>query len=182
MRHILSPGPAEDGQGRKTSHDTSANIISDELSFLLPLMRKYPKCYWIWNYRLWLLEQSTHCLPVVTGRQLWQRELALASKMLSLDSRNFHGWGYRRTVVNALESPELQTDGSENTLTEQEFNYTTKMINTNLSNFSAWHTRSKLIPKLLTERQADRVARRKFLDEGTKLFAMYQSLPLLICN
>ena len=102
--------------------------------------------------------------------------------MLSLDSRNFHGWGYRRTVVHALESPELQTDGSASTLTEQEFYYTTKMINTNLSNFSAWHTRSKLIPRLLTEKQADKVARRKFLDEGTALLAMHQSLPLLTYN
>ena len=102
--------------------------------------------------------------------------------MLSLDSRNFHGWGYRRTVVNALESPELQSDGSASTLTEQEFDYTTKMINTNLSNFSAWHTRSKLIPKVLTEKQADKVARRKFLDEGTILLAMYQSSPLLTHN
>ena len=98
--------------------------------------------------------------------------------MLSLDSRNFHGWGYRRTVVNALESPELQADGSASTLTEKEFNYTTKMINTNLSNFSAWHTRSKLIPKLLAEKQADKVARRKFLDEGTKLLAKHQSFVI----
>ena len=178
IRHILSARSGEDGRDFKTSHDDSVDIISDELSFLLPLMRKYPKCYWIWNYRLWLLEQSTHCLSVVTGRQLWQQELALASKMLSLDSRNFHGWGYRRTVVNALESPELQADGSASTLTEKEFNYTTKMINTNLSNFSAWHTRSKLIPKLLAEKQADKVARRKFLDEGTKLLAKHQSFVI----
>lgn len=150
----------------KEIHDNLVGIISDELSFLLPLMRKYPKCYWIWNYRLWLLEQSIHCLPVSAGRQLWQQELGLASKMLSLDSRNFHGWGYRRTVVRALESSELQTDGSASTLTEQEYEYTTKMINTNLSNFSAWHNRSKLIPKLLTERKADKTARRKLLDEG----------------
>ena len=182
MRHILFAGSGEDGQGFKTSHDASVDIISDELSFLLPLMRKYPKCYWIWNYRLWLLEQSTHYLLVISGRQLWQQELALASKMLSLDSRNFHGWGYRRTVVNALESPELQSDGPANTLTEQEFDYTTKMINTNLSNFSAWHTRSKLIPKVLTEKQADKVARREFLDEGTILLAAYQFAPLLTYN
>ncbi len=172
MRHILSAGLGEVGRDRKVIQDSPVNIISDELSFLLPLMRKYPKCYWIWNYRLWLLEQSTSYLPISARWQLWQQELALAGKMLSLDSRNFHGWGYRRTVVKALESPELQTDGSASTLTEQEFDYTTKMINTNLSNFSAWHTRSKLIPKLLIEKQADKVARRKFLDEGTKILSM----------
>ena len=90
----------------------------------------------------------------------------LASKMLSLDSRNFHGWGYRRTVVRALESPKISSSGCTDSLVEQEFEYTTKMINTNLSNFSAWHNRSKLIPRLLDERQTDKKARQKFLDEG----------------
>ncbi len=86
--------------------------------------------------------------------------------MLSLDSRNFHGWGYRRTVVSALESNTLQAEGSITDMTEPEFEYTTKMINSNLSNFSAWHYRSKLIPRLLGKRGADHQARRKFLDEG----------------
>ena len=54
-------------------------------------------------------------------------------------------------------------------MTEQEFEYTTKMINSNLSNFSAWHNRSKLIPRLLGERNADHKSRRKFLDEGRKI-------------
>jgi geranylgeranyl transferase type-2 subunit alpha len=71
--------------------------------------------------------------------------------MLSLDSRNFHGWGYRRTVIAALESNGLDqgkpgvTDVAGQSLVEEEFTYTTKMIETNLSNFSAWHNRSKLI-------------------------------------
>ena len=48
-------------------------------------------------------------------------------------------------------------------MAETEFAYTTKMINTNLSNFSAWHNRSKLIPRLLAERNAGASARRAFL-------------------
>jgi geranylgeranyl transferase type-2 subunit alpha len=51
-------------------------------------------------------------------------------------------------------------------MVESEFEYTTKMIKSNLSNFSAWHNRSKLIPRLLNERNADDIARQKFLDEG----------------
>ena len=86
--------------------------------------------------------------------------------MLSLDSRNFHGWGYRRSIVKALESKELGLQTKSETMTEPEFQYTTKMIESNLSNFSAWHHRSKLIPRLLDERQADNEARLKMLDSG----------------
>lgn len=85
-------------------------------------------------------------------------------KMLVKDSRNFHGWGYRRKVVAELESSKL--DGQS--MAETEFEYTTRMIHGDkgLSNFSAWHRRSKLIPRLLDERNADDTARRQFLDDG----------------
>jgi len=79
-------------------------------------------------------------------------------KMLSLDSRNFHGWGYRRTVVGELERLRRES------MVEAEFGYTTKMIQTNLSNFSAWHYRSQLISRLLEEREADSNERKKFFD------------------
>lgn len=151
---------------RSIGRDEVVNLIADELAFLFPLLRKFPKCYWIWNYRLWLLQESTSILPPSDARKFWQQELALAGKMLSLDSRNFQGWGYRRTVIAALESHVLSPEGDPNSMTEQEFDYTTKMISSNLSNFSAWHNRSQLIPRLLDERKADHEARRIFLDEG----------------
>lgn len=88
--------------------------------------------------------------------------MGLASKMLSKDRRNFHAWGYRRHVVEQLESPEL----GGVSMVESEFEYTTKMIKTDLSNFSAWHNRSKLIPRLLDERNADDTTRETFLNEG----------------
>lgn len=143
-----------------------ANLISDDLAFLIPLLRKFPKCYWIWKYRLWLLEETGRRLPPEMTRKFWHQELALVGKMLSLDSRNFHGWGYRRTVIAALSSDEFQGECLAKSLTEQEFDYTTKMINSNLSNFSAWHNRSKLIPRLLDEREADEAERRESLDTG----------------
>ncbi|KAL9132091.1 MAG: hypothetical protein Q9217_000127 [Psora testacea] len=159
---------ASDMGGTRSTKDTIV-LISNDLGFLIPLLRKFPKCYWIWNYRHWLLEESTLLLPASQARRLWEQELALAGKMLSQDSRNFHGWGYRRTVIAALENPGFRLDADSKSLTEQEFHYTTKMINTNLSNFSAWHNRSKLIPRLLEERQADDKARRNFLDEELEL-------------
>ena len=83
--------------------------------------------------------------------------------MLALDSRNFHGWGYRRNVVAEMERL------SGDSMVEREFEYTSKMIRTDLSNFSAWHCRSRLIPRLLEERGAGSEERRKLLDEEFEL-------------
>jgi geranylgeranyl transferase type-2 subunit alpha len=139
-------------------------LIKADLEFLFPIMVKFPKCYWLWNYRVWLLEQANERLEADVARQLWERELGLVGKMLVRDSRNFHGWGYRRRIVMELESQEL----NGKSMVETEFEYTTKMIHGDkgLSNFSAWHRRSKLIPRLLEERGANDAARRQFLDDG----------------
>jgi len=89
----------------------------------------------------------------------------LVGKMLSRDSRNFHGWGYRRIVVSSLESPALQGES----MSRAEFEYTKKMIGANLSNFSAWHNRTKLILKILDEENATDDERGKMLDEELDL-------------
>lgn len=129
----------------------------------MPLLMEFPKCYWIWNYRIWTLGQATKRLSVEKARRIWQEELGLVSKMLFRDRRNFHAWTYRRHVVEQLESPAL----AGSSLVESEFEYTTQMYLVDLSNFSAWHNRSQLIPRLLDERSADDEARKKFLDAGT---------------
>jgi geranylgeranyl transferase type-2 subunit alpha len=134
-------------------------------------MMKYPKCYWLWNYRTWLLQEANERLEPEIARQLWNRELILVGKMLVKDSRNFHGWGYRRKVVSEVESQKL----GGHSIVESEFEYTTKMIHGDkgLSNFSAWHRRSKLIPRLLDERKASDEARRQFLDDGSVSLVLY---------
>src|SRR5204862_3239927 len=119
-----------------------------------------PKCYWIWNYRVWLLQEATARLDPAMARRLWEEDLKLVSMMLVKDSRNFHGWRYRRIIIAELESPAL--DGTS--MVESEFEYTTKMIKSNLSNFSAWHNRICLIPRVLNERNANFEARRKMLN------------------
>ena len=179
IRQDSSDGDAGDpvDEGEKINNTSEAgdnnqdskilNIIQSDLSFLIPLLRKFPKCYWLWNYRLWLLSLATSTLPPSTSHTLWQHELALVGKMLTLDSRNFHGWGYRRTVVAALEKDQTITE--KKSMAEQEFDYTTKMIGSNLSNFSAWHNRSKLIPKMLDERKASKEERRELLDAELKM-------------
>ena len=83
-------------------------------------------------------------------------------KMLARDSRNFHGWRYRKIVVTSLESDALHG----RSMARQEFDYTTKMVSLNLSNFSAWHGRTKLIQRFLDEENASDNERRKMLDDG----------------
>ncbi|RQM04990.1 hypothetical protein DH86_00003711 [Scytalidium sp. 3C] len=152
--------PPSHGFQNHGKNGTTLKLIAADLEFLVPLLIQYPKCYWIWNYRLWLLDQAKERLDTATVKKFWQQEFGLVGKMLTRDSRNFHGWRYRRHIVAQLESAEL---GGES-MVEQEFEYTTKMTRANLSNFSAWHARSKLIPRLLNEREADDEARKKFLD------------------
>lgn len=140
-----------------------AMLVKEDLQFLIPLIKQYPKCYWIWNHRSWLLATATLHLPAQTALALWQGELALDSKMLALDSRNFHAWDYRRRIVEEIERL------GEKSLVEQEFAYTEKMIQSNLSNFSAWHNRSMLIPRVLEERTASAENRRELFDKEIEM-------------
>lgn len=152
------------GSDNETATHSITQLIINDLHFLIPLLRSFPKCYWIWNYRLWLLDEARRLLPLPEAREIWQQELALVGKMLTLDSRNFHGWGYRRFVVETLK--ELGTAEEATSMTQKEFEYATKMIGANLSNFSAWHYRTKLIQSLLDEQSASDDDRRRMLDDG----------------
>lgn len=96
------------------------------------------------------------------------------ANMLVMDNRNFHGWFYRRTIVAALESKFGKPDATTKSMTEEEFAYTTRMTEMSLSNFAAWHNRSKLIPKLLNERAAGNEERKEHLNHG--LFLQTQIL------
>ncbi|KAI0099114.1 hypothetical protein GGR51DRAFT_536101 [Nemania sp. FL0031] len=139
---------------------SDTDVLQSELVFIIPLLLEFPKCYWIWKYRKWLLEQAILRLPRPVASSVWEAELALAVKMLVKDRRNFHAWGYRRYLVARLESPALLG----RSLAEDEFAYTTRMIKGDLSNFSAWHNRSRLMLRVLDERRADDKARVAFLE------------------
>ncbi|KAJ4153321.1 hypothetical protein LMH87_009812 [Akanthomyces muscarius] len=147
--------------GNEVNISQCSETVRDELIFTVPLLMAHPKCYWIWNYRMWVLEQTTSLLFVEVAKSVWQEELELVGKMLDRDRRNYHAWAYRRYVVSHLESAELEG----RSMAESEFAYTTKMIKGDLSNFSAWHNRAQLIPRLLVEREADDSSRRAFLDQ-----------------
>ena len=160
--------PAEDAASHQETR--IQNTIISDLRFIVPLLMQYPKCYWIWNYRQWLLEEAEKRLDKAVVLKLWEEELGLVGKMLVRDERNFHGWSYRRFVVGrieALRSPE------EGTLVEQEFEYTETKIRAKLENFSALHYRATLLPRLLQERGADGATRRKMLQSELDLMETY---------
>jgi geranylgeranyl transferase type-2 subunit alpha len=161
---------------------SSGNLLEGDLQLTFVLLRKFPKCYWIWNHRDWLLRKGEELLGLDAACKLWSGELQLINKMLHADSRNFHAWGYRRFVVSQLErltpAPASlaapSTEDTSESLAEVEFAYTTKMIKANLSNFSAWHNRSQLIPRILNERNSDAKARRDLL--ASELSLIYEAV------
>jgi geranylgeranyl transferase type-2 subunit alpha len=159
-RDATSDTKQDEASAKSTGNDFA--VLQSELNFIVPLLQEWPKCYWIWNHRSWILQQAMKRLDVSRARGLWEMELVLDSKMLTKDRRNFHAWAYRRLVVEKLESPELNGQS----MVESEFEYTSRMIRVDLSNFSAWHNRSKLIPRLLLERHADDAARQTFFEQG----------------
>lgn len=110
-------------------------LLKGDLKFTESLLPSYSKVYWIWNHRRWVLSELTQ---FESSELVWGKELALTTKFLERDPRNFHGWSYRHWVV---------THSGISTL-ENEFAFTTAKINENFSNFSAWHRRSLIILQL----------------------------------
>jgi len=110
-------------------------ILEGELSLATTALMKNPKCYSAWHHRLWVLQRAGG--DTEGGRQLRLAELQLCSKMLALDARNFHCWNYRRAVAKLCDADP-----------QSEFAFTTEKINENFSNYSAWHYRTVLIPRL----------------------------------
>lgn len=64
----------------------------------------------------------------------------------SSDPYPVHAWNYRRYVLASLPVPRSETS---------ELTYTTRKIEANFSNFSAWHQRSKVLTSLWTAGKLD---------------------------
>lgn len=154
-----------------------AALLAEDLALTQESMRTHPKVYWLWNHRRWCLER----LP---GTDKWRKELALVDVMLGMDPRNFMGWNYRRYVVAALasalapgEAPAFPASLSSGALSaearaaqlalaQEELQYTLRKIEANFSNFSAWHYRSKLLPRVWDALGLDDAGRAAAREEG----------------
>ena len=124
--------------------ETIQAILDSELRFLENCLRVNPKSYSVWHHRCWVMEAS----PTPD----WLMEKQLCDQFLKYDERNcelmscdsnfiyhltVHCWDYRRYVA-----------GKANLSADEEFQFTSQKIEANFSNYSAWHYRSKLLPRI----------------------------------
>lgn len=147
---------------------------------VLQMLKRFPKCYWIWNHRYWCLAQLQE-----DNEANWKFELGIVLKLLELDSRNFHGWHYRRYVIENMEAQAkaVAKNDKDAVLAElkidlMDFQYTTEKINKNLSNFSAWHNRANLIRKIF--RELEEIGDLEALKEHEKLLDVFASPTALL--
>lgn len=107
-------------------------LLEKDLGLTEQCLRVNPKSYGSWHHRVWILDN----LP----QPDWKAELKLCTRYLELDERNFHCWDYRKTVAERSKVPDIS-----------EYQFTLEKIEANFSNYSAWHLRSKLLPKIFPD-------------------------------
>lgn len=138
---ILSPENISAWNSRKKLISLSLNnvnqdickILQEELLLTFEALKRNTKSYSTWFHRKWILQQ----FDLVTSID-WNKELELLSKLLDIDDRNFHAWGYRQWILS-----------KSNTSHQDKLSFTKKKISQNFSNYSAWHTRSKLLTEMM---------------------------------
>ena len=124
--------PSEDGgetDGGQADAADAAGVAGAEMELSERALRRNVKSYSAWYHRKWVIEEERMAPHVSLSV-----ELALVDKLLAVDSRNFHAWGYRRFVAQKLG----RSVGDE-------LQYTLEQIERNFSNYSAWHYRSVLM-------------------------------------
>jgi geranylgeranyl transferase type-2 subunit alpha len=149
------------------------DILNDDLAMTTKALKVHPKIYWIWNHRRWCLEHIPENPDSAESqswrRSTWERELFIVEKMLEADSRNCPSFlvpsihsltlgslfiivlacDYRRYVLASM--PVRRSEKAE-------LAYTTKRIEANFSNFSAWHQRTKVLSSLWANGEVDRTS------------------------
>lgn len=121
-REILLAMKGEDQESWEKS-------LTGEMTMVENCLMKNHKSYGAWHHRCWVMENFSS--------PPWTAELALCDKYLKVDERNFHCWDYRRFVVAGSDQQP-----------EDELKVSQHLIEHNLSNYSAWHYRSKLLPEV----------------------------------
>lgn len=127
--------------------DNIDELWRQELDLTTRALKLHPKAYPAWQHRLWLFDNRE--ISAKISKQMYataiNQERQLSSLMLSKDGRNFHGWAHRmrlRAIIQAR-SPEKTTQ-----LEEDELQFVEDKVNDDFANYSAWHHRSVLLPRI----------------------------------
>ncbi|XP_023288152.1 geranylgeranyl transferase type-2 subunit alpha isoform X2 [Orussus abietinus] len=118
------------------SKDIYQERLLKELTLTENCLRENPKSYSAWHHRHWVIDH----LPDIN----WKAELALCTKYLNMDDRNFHCWNYRQYLVTKAGVPDAE-----------EFEFSTAKILNNFSNYSSWHYRSKILSKMFPDESGE---------------------------
>lgn len=114
------------GETLDAGGDEAVKAAGKELELSQRALARNPKSYASWHHRRWVVEKRLVSL---------ENERALVSKLLDIDNRNFHAWGYRGFIIYLMGIPE-----------NIELEYANIKISQNFSNYSAWHYKTALLP------------------------------------
>eukprot|EP01029_Cantina_marsupialis_P006131 TRINITY_DN16676_c0_g1_i1.p1 TRINITY_DN16676_c0_g1~~TRINITY_DN16676_c0_g1_i1.p1 ORF type:complete len:332 (-),score=91.33 TRINITY_DN16676_c0_g1_i1:117-1112(-) len=108
-------------------------VIQVELKHTMDaISSQNPKAYCLWQHRKWVVE-----LGFAEDLIDLLFELKLCERLFMRDERNFHCWNYRRHILKLIGSS-----------AKEEFDFTSKLIKDNFSNYSGFHQRMNVIPTL----------------------------------
>ncbi|KAL6740382.1 hypothetical protein Aduo_013741 [Ancylostoma duodenale] len=119
----------EDEECKESCGKKIENLLNGELFLTQSCLEANHKSYSAWFHRGWALQRLKN--PDI------KRELALCEKALKMDCRNFHTWDHRRVVAKLANLGQAE-----------ELEFSNKLIGENFSNYSAWHYRAVLLPKI----------------------------------
>lgn len=128
---------------KEDESNTLQSVWLAELQLTQRALRWMPKAYGTWAYRLFLLglDRIEEKLKV----KVLKKEQLMVEELLKTDPRNFHGWAHRMRLR------QLRKEGGDENKKEEmerELKYVESKINDDFANYSAWHVRSRVLPKL----------------------------------
>lgn len=111
--------------------------MDEELQFVRKFTEENPKNYQLWQHRQVLLGK-------MDSIQSATEDLKAIEIQLAEDSKNIHCWQYRQWLVNRFKLPLIT-----------EFEYTAKLLRTDVYNNSAWNHRAFLLSMVITDQVDD---------------------------
>ncbi|EPY35450.1 geranylgeranyl transferase type-2 subunit alpha [Angomonas deanei] len=164
IEQIFQALQGEDAAEKKVS------LLQSELRLNTSILKRDFKVYGAFSYRHWVVDQwmkvaeedATALAALLTALEKEKENCRL---LLELDARNFHSWNYRRWALLQLEKAnEIRVKCNKESETappltgfflpdeEAELSFTVEKIQSNFSNYSAWHQRGYIVRKALARR------------------------------